>query len=275
MDASNETQKVFAQKITSGTDSNHWWETSIDQLNPREPYERYSHSSELRDLFHISRSKKIATASFILAPTGPIEDALTPSYNHDFYSIISQKFNRASSFCLFLSSRHLSAMANTGKKIIGRQKIELKMIENEDDRLITFSKRKPFAYAHPSIESIVNYFVNGSIPVIENTRTFIEAHRRVRINKLIQLYNEVRSQMDASNEPQKLLAQLITSETNSNRSSTNDTPISQSFLTYSTSLEARRLQQLLQCLLQRVLLKMSLLTFLQVKAMVANNSKQL
>ncbi|MBA0566811.1 hypothetical protein Golob_011591 [Gossypium lobatum] len=40
-------------------------------------------------------------------------------------------------------------------------------------------------------------------------------------------------------------------------SSTNDTPVSQSFSTCSTSLGARRLQQLLQCLLQRVLLKMS------------------
>ncbi|MBA0624605.1 hypothetical protein Godav_009938, partial [Gossypium davidsonii] len=47
-------------------------------------------------------------------------------------------------------------------------------------------------------------------------------------------------------------------------SSTNDTPFSRSFSTCSTSLGARRLQQLLQCLLQRVLLKMSLLNFLQV-----------
>ncbi|MBA0624608.1 hypothetical protein Godav_009938, partial [Gossypium davidsonii] len=97
----------------------------------------------------------------------------------------------------------------------------------------------------------------------------------VRINKLIQLYNEVQSQIDASNEPQKLLAQHITCETDPNcwwetpsinltqGSSTNDTPFSRSFSTCSTSLGARRLQQLLQCLLQRVLLKMSLLNFLQ------------
>ncbi|MBA0660207.1 hypothetical protein Goklo_012252 [Gossypium klotzschianum] len=32
-------------------------------------------------------------------------------------------------------------MANTGKKTRGRQKIEIKMIENEHDRLITFLKR--------------------------------------------------------------------------------------------------------------------------------------
>ncbi|MBA0789211.1 hypothetical protein Gotri_025334 [Gossypium trilobum] len=75
---------------------------------------------------------------------------------------------------------------------------------------------KPFAYGDPSIESIGNCFLNGNIPVIDNTRTFIEAHRMVRINKLIQPYHEVQNQMDASNEPQKLLAQQITSETNSN-----------------------------------------------------------
>ncbi|KAH1064097.1 hypothetical protein J1N35_029084, partial [Gossypium stocksii] len=77
MDASNETQKVLAQQITSRIDSNHWWETPIDQLNPRELYERYCHFLKLLDLFHISRSKKIAIASSMLAQTGPAEDAPT------------------------------------------------------------------------------------------------------------------------------------------------------------------------------------------------------
>ncbi|PPD79764.1 hypothetical protein GOBAR_DD23312 [Gossypium barbadense] len=83
MDASNKTQMVLAQQITSGTDSNHWWETPLDQLNPREFYEQYSHFSELLDLFHISRSKKISSASSMLAPTGPAKDAPTPSYSHN------------------------------------------------------------------------------------------------------------------------------------------------------------------------------------------------
>nr|KJB59992.1 hypothetical protein B456_009G284200 [Gossypium raimondii] len=93
------------------------------------------------------------------------------------------------------------------------------MIENEDDWLVTFSKRrlgiykkkselctlcgnniffiifsfarKPFAYGHPSIESIANHFLNGNISVIDNTPALIEAHRTARIYKLIQLYNEV------------------------------------------------------------------------------------
>ncbi|MBA0692622.1 hypothetical protein Goari_010169, partial [Gossypium aridum] len=82
MAASNVTQMVLAQQITSGTDSNHWWETPLDQLNPRELYEQYSHFSELLDLFQISRSKTIAIASSMLVPTGPAEDAPTPSYCH-------------------------------------------------------------------------------------------------------------------------------------------------------------------------------------------------
>ncbi|MBA0776189.1 hypothetical protein Gotri_011220 [Gossypium trilobum] len=52
-------------------------ETPLDQLSPRELYEQYSHFSKLLDLFHISQSKKIATASSMLARTGPAEDAPT------------------------------------------------------------------------------------------------------------------------------------------------------------------------------------------------------
>ncbi|MBA0624609.1 hypothetical protein Godav_009939 [Gossypium davidsonii] len=108
-------------------------------------------------------------------------------------------------------------MANTGKKTKGKQNIEIKMIENDDDRLITFSKRYLFTFGLPSIESIANCFLNGNIHVIDDTHALIEAHNMVRINKVIQLYNEVRSQMDASNETQKVLAQQITSGIDSNR----------------------------------------------------------
>ncbi|XP_020419737.1 agamous-like MADS-box protein AGL62 [Prunus persica] len=76
-----------------------------------------------------------------------------------------------------------------GRKTKGRQKIEMKRIEDQDDRLVTFSKRrsgvykkaselatlcgaevgvvvfspsgKPFSYANSSIDSIANRFLNG------------------------------------------------------------------------------------------------------------------
>ncbi|MBA0837801.1 hypothetical protein Goarm_009922, partial [Gossypium armourianum] len=56
-----------------------------------------------------------------------------------------------------------------------------------------------------------------NVPVIDNTNTLIEVHRIVRINKLVQLNNEVQSLMDASNEKQKVLSQQTTSGTKTNR----------------------------------------------------------
>ncbi|XP_038881522.1 agamous-like MADS-box protein AGL61 [Benincasa hispida] len=82
-----------------------------------------------------------------------------------------------------------AATAGKKKQTKGRQKIEMKKIVNEDDRLITFSKRrsgiykkaselatlcgaevgvvvfspagKPFSFAHPCIESVANKFLNN------------------------------------------------------------------------------------------------------------------
>uniref|UniRef100_A0A6N2L1Q3 MADS-box domain-containing protein n=1 Tax=Salix viminalis TaxID=40686 RepID=A0A6N2L1Q3_SALVM len=76
-----------------------------------------------------------------------------------------------------------------GKKTRGRQKVEMKRIEKEDDRLVTFSKRragiykklselvaltgaetaclvfspggKPFSYGHPSFENVLDRFLEN------------------------------------------------------------------------------------------------------------------
>nr|KJB66140.1 hypothetical protein B456_010G132200 [Gossypium raimondii] len=77
-------------------------------------------------------------------------------------------------------------MASSSKKTKGKQKIEIKIIENEDDRLITFSKQhigiykkiselstlcggeffiifsptgKPYSFGHPSVELSLNAFL--------------------------------------------------------------------------------------------------------------------
>ncbi|MBA0575094.1 hypothetical protein Golob_027682, partial [Gossypium lobatum] len=55
----------------------HCTDTPLDQLNPRELYEQYSHFSKLLDLFHFSCSKKIAIASSMFSPTGLAKDAPT------------------------------------------------------------------------------------------------------------------------------------------------------------------------------------------------------
>ncbi|PPD71084.1 hypothetical protein GOBAR_DD32041 [Gossypium barbadense] len=124
-------------------------------------------------------------------------------------------------------------MASERKKTKGRQKIEIKMIGNEVDRLITFSKRRsginkkiselfilcgtkilfivfspagnPFSFCFPSIESVANQFLNENVLVNGNTNTPIEANHMVRLNKLIQHYNEVHNQVEASKEKRKVL----------------------------------------------------------------------
>ncbi|KAK8488591.1 hypothetical protein V6N13_027542 [Hibiscus sabdariffa] len=125
-------------------------------------------------------------------------------------------------------------MATSGKKTRGRQKIEMKLIEKEDEKLITFSKRrsgiykkicelttlcgtdilflcfspagKPFSFGVPSIDSVANRFFNNNTPP-PNDNTQLEAHQKERINQITQYYNEASMQVDAAKDTQKILAQ--------------------------------------------------------------------
>ncbi|GMI79536.1 AGAMOUS-like 62 [Hibiscus trionum] len=135
-------------------------------------------------------------------------------------------------------------MASSGKKTKGRQKIEMKVIEKEDDKLITFSKRrsgiykkiseittlcgtdilficfspagKLYSFGHPSVESVANRFLNNNIlPSDDNTHLLVEAYRKEKINEIIRYYNEVIGKLDATKGKQKILAQQASgSETN-------------------------------------------------------------
>jgi hypothetical protein len=129
-------------------------------------------------------------------------------------------------FCFFF-------LLMEGKQTRGRQKIAIKRIENEDDRLITFSKRrsgiykkaselvtlcgaevavlvfspagKAFSFGHPSIESVANRFLGQNIAPNDNTHPLVEAHRKVRINELNQQHNELLSEMEAERDRGKVL----------------------------------------------------------------------
>ncbi|GMI65590.1 hypothetical protein HRI_000228300 [Hibiscus trionum] len=127
-------------------------------------------------------------------------------------------------------------MASSAKKTKGKQKIEMKLIEKEDDKVVTFSKRrsgiykkiseittlcgadilficfspagKPFSFGHPSIESVVDRFLNNNmLPSNDNTRHLVETRLKQRINNINQLYNEVIRRVDASKQKQEALAQ--------------------------------------------------------------------
>ncbi|GAV58485.1 SRF-TF domain-containing protein [Cephalotus follicularis] len=123
------------------------------------------------------------------------------------------------------------------KKSRGKQKIEMKKIENEDEKLITFSKRKagiykkaselvtlcgaeifigifspsdkPFTFSHPSANSIANRFLGQIPPPNDYTQNILEARRQIRINELNQRYDELLRQTEAEKESSKASKQLM------------------------------------------------------------------
>ncbi|TYH71152.1 hypothetical protein ES332_D05G165100v1, partial [Gossypium tomentosum] len=118
-----------------------------------------------------------------------------------------------------------------GQETRGKQKIEIKIIKYEDDRLISFSKRrtgiykkisklsticggeilfiiflpagKPYSFGHPSVESVAKRFLNPNQPFNKTTDAPVEAYCKVRINLLVKDFNEVYDQLDVLKEKQK------------------------------------------------------------------------
>ncbi|TXG74698.1 hypothetical protein ES288_D06G143300v1 [Gossypium darwinii] len=125
-------------------------------------------------------------------------------------------------------------MASSDKKTKGKQKIEIKIIENADDRLITFSKRrtgiykkvselsilcggeilfiifspagKPYSFGHPSVESVAKRFSNAGQHLEETTDAPVETYRKERINLLVQDFTDVQDQLDVIKEKQMEIA---------------------------------------------------------------------
>lgn len=125
-----------------------------------------------------------------------------------------------------------------GKKTRGRQKIEMKYIENDDSRLITFSKRKagilkkaseitnlcgaevglilttpagkPFSFAHPSIENITDRFLNRqSFSAMDPSFPIIQAHQAQRLKRWNDNHNELIQRVMAAKEKRKSLRQIM------------------------------------------------------------------
>ncbi|ESR34599.1 hypothetical protein CICLE_v10006546mg, partial [Citrus x clementina] len=84
-------------------------------------------------------------------------------------------------------------------KSFEKLKVEIKKIENEDDRMITFSERRsgiykkaprfaimvvspsgePYSFGHPSIEAVANRFLGLNQPPIDNNHPLAEARRQL------------------------------------------------------------------------------------------------
>ncbi|XP_030446038.2 agamous-like MADS-box protein AGL29 [Syzygium oleosum] len=107
----------------------------------------------------------------------------------------------------------------------GHRRTEMRQVENEQDKLTTFSKRRfgiykkaselvtlcglevgvaifsptgrPYSFAHPSIDSIANRFLNQNDPQIDGADTLVESYRRLRMNELNQQHDELVNQVKA------------------------------------------------------------------------------
>ncbi|KAI3901928.1 hypothetical protein MKW92_011275 [Papaver armeniacum] len=115
-------------------------------------------------------------------------------------------------------------MAVTRKPSMGRQKIEIKRIEKEDARQVTFSKRrgglikkahelctlcgaeiaiivfspagKPFSFIHP--ESVIDRYLSGNSLQENMTPTpLVSAHRDAKIRELNKEYTEALNKLEA------------------------------------------------------------------------------
>ncbi|KAL6145413.1 hypothetical protein ACLB2K_056101 [Fragaria x ananassa] len=113
------------------------------------------------------------------------------------------------------------------KKTRGKQKIEIKKIENAEDRLcnelaatlcgaevgvVVFSEfEKPYSYGHPSIESIADRFLNQQSPQETNGDNIashvVGAYKQARITEILNKYNELQEKLSNEQLREKELQQ--------------------------------------------------------------------
>ncbi|KAF5202144.1 Agamous-like mads-box protein agl62 [Thalictrum thalictroides] len=124
------------------------------------------------------------------------------------------------------------------KPSMGRQKIEIKRIEQEDSRQVTFSKRraglfkkaselcilcgaqtsiivfspagKVFSFVHPSVEAVVDRYLSGSpaAVVAGGNVSLIDAHRGVNQRELTRQHTELVHQFEAEKKKGEQQQQL-------------------------------------------------------------------
>ncbi|TXG47877.1 hypothetical protein EZV62_027171 [Acer yangbiense] len=127
-------------------------------------------------------------------------------------------------------------MAESSKKTKGKQKIEIKRIEDDNDRLVTFSKRrsgifkkaseivtltgaeigvivfsptgKPYSFGHPSIEAISNRFLGVNPEPNNNANPFYEAFGQTRINELNKCHKNLLGQLDNLKKRDKMFKEM-------------------------------------------------------------------
>ncbi|GMN43305.1 hypothetical protein TIFTF001_012516 [Ficus carica] len=138
------------------------------------------------------------------------------------------------------------------RKTKGKQKIEMRMIEKEEDRITTFSKRKsgiykkatelatlcgadvgfvifsskdkPFSFAEPSMESIENRLIMDienpppklNLSTISDDHPLLRAHRHLNQEELNKYHTELASSLEAEKKNRKAIDNLVENSTMKN-----------------------------------------------------------
>ncbi|XP_030446747.2 agamous-like MADS-box protein AGL61 [Syzygium oleosum] len=124
-----------------------------------------------------------------------------------------------------------------GRQTRESRRTEMRQITNETSRFITFSKRKssiykksselvtlcgaevgfvavspagkPFSFAHPSIDTVADRFLNRNPPPNNRSRALVESYHQVQsTNELNQQHDELYNQIKAEKAQGKVLKQL-------------------------------------------------------------------
>ncbi|XP_022724568.1 agamous-like MADS-box protein AGL29 [Durio zibethinus] len=133
---------------------------------------------------------------------------------------------------LFLPPKYLR------KKIMGRRKIEMKMVKDSGSRQVTFSKRrsglfkkanelatlcaaqvaivvfspggKPFSFGHPSVEAVAQRFLNQEAkPKVSIPGQQVESQQETKVEKLSQRLNDLLKQLEAEKKRGEMLDKAI------------------------------------------------------------------
>ncbi|KAL4304579.1 hypothetical protein GQ457_10G022080 [Hibiscus cannabinus] len=114
------------------------------------------------------------------------------------------------------------------RKNLGRRRVEMRKMANENHLQVTFSKRrsglfkkagelstlcgaqvaivvfspskKVYSFGHPSVDTVIDRYLGCDMPEASETLLFVDAHRNASVSELCMYLEQVTSQLDAEKE---------------------------------------------------------------------------
>jgi hypothetical protein len=125
---------------------------------------------------------------------------------------------------------------SSGKKTLGRQKIEMKRMTNESNLKVTFSKRRNglfkkaselstlcgvdialivfspgqrvYSFGYPNVDAVIDRYLSQAPNQNNETLRFIEAERTTNVRELNSLVTDINNMIDAGKKNMDKLSQI-------------------------------------------------------------------